>query len=272
MTPTTRKPGVSIRSVAVPAEHGGWGFLVEPMLLGLIVAPSLPGAAICIAAAAAFLLHQPLKIAVKDRAKGRVFERTRLAQRFVLLYGMAAAAAFAAATLTGDIRFWVPLLIALPPAAVQLYAEYRSEGRSLISESAGALALAATAPAIILAAQGDAQSATATAALAWLLLALRGVPSILYVRLRLRQIRGKSEETRPTDTRLAVGAHIVGVGLTFALWAGAMISPLATAATGILLARAVRGLTSAVAVPARVVGVQEVIIGLVYALLCALAL
>ena len=48
---TARSP---LRAVAVPSEHGGWGLTAEPVLLGLIVAPSAAGA--CLGAAACFLL------------------------------------------------------------------------------------------------------------------------------------------------------------------------------------------------------------------------
>ncbi|VAV92581.1 Putative membrane-spanning protein, partial [hydrothermal vent metagenome] len=30
---------VNVRSIALPTEHGGWGFTLEPILLGLLVAP-----------------------------------------------------------------------------------------------------------------------------------------------------------------------------------------------------------------------------------------
>lgn len=43
------------RSVAVPSEHGGWGLTFEPVLLGLIVAPSWAGVAIGVAAIVAIL-------------------------------------------------------------------------------------------------------------------------------------------------------------------------------------------------------------------------
>ena len=32
---------ISIRPLAVPNEHGGWSFLLEPIVLALVVAPSL---------------------------------------------------------------------------------------------------------------------------------------------------------------------------------------------------------------------------------------
>ena len=43
--PGTARPRALWRSVAVPTEHGGWGLTFEPVLLGLIVAPSWAGAA-----------------------------------------------------------------------------------------------------------------------------------------------------------------------------------------------------------------------------------
>src|SRR5665213_893101 len=39
-----------LRAVAMPTEHGGWGLTAEPVLLGLIVAPSIAGGAIGAAA------------------------------------------------------------------------------------------------------------------------------------------------------------------------------------------------------------------------------
>ncbi|HDL49896.1 MAG TPA: prenyltransferase, partial [Actinobacteria bacterium] len=43
-------PSVRLRSVAMPTEHGGWGFTLEPIILGLLVAPSPAGWEIAAAA------------------------------------------------------------------------------------------------------------------------------------------------------------------------------------------------------------------------------
>lgn len=50
----------SLRALALPAEHGGWGFVLEPVVLGLLVCPSRPGGALALAATATFLAHHPL--------------------------------------------------------------------------------------------------------------------------------------------------------------------------------------------------------------------
>jgi hypothetical protein len=62
---------VKVRSLVLPTEHGGWGFLFEPILLGLLVAFSWAGVALSAAAICVFLVQQPLKIALRDRLRGK---------------------------------------------------------------------------------------------------------------------------------------------------------------------------------------------------------
>ena len=52
-TVSVPSPRPMLRSVALPTEHGGWGLTLEPVLLGLLVAPSVAGLAI---GGAAFLV------------------------------------------------------------------------------------------------------------------------------------------------------------------------------------------------------------------------
>jgi hypothetical protein len=54
---STRSPW---RAVVIPSEHGGWGLTLEPVVLGLLVAPSIAGLAIGVAAFLAFLVRTPL--------------------------------------------------------------------------------------------------------------------------------------------------------------------------------------------------------------------
>ncbi len=98
-TPVTT-PSVRLRPIALPTEHGGWGLLGAPILLGLWVAPSVAGAWLSLAALAAFLTRQPLKLALGDRRRGKRFPRTIWADRFALFYSAIALGAFAAAWIT----------------------------------------------------------------------------------------------------------------------------------------------------------------------------
>jgi hypothetical protein len=249
------------KSVALPAEHGGWGFLLEPMVAGLLVAPSWAGFWLCLAAFGVFLIHQPLRIMVKDRLKGRRYERTRWAEGFVLAYGGVALVAFLLAWTQAVASFWQPLVVAALLAGVQLAYEGRNRGRELLPEAFGALALGATASAVVLAAGGTLE----LAALLWLLMALRTVPSLLYVRVRLRVQRGQA-----VQRWLPVAAHVAALLAVLALWLTGFVTWIAVAAPLVLLARAAYGLRpSDTPVRARDVGIQEMIFGLVYALLVA---
>jgi len=55
-----------LRPVALPVEHGGWGFLLEPLVVGLGVAPARSSLLLGVAACAAFLLRHPLRIVLSE--------------------------------------------------------------------------------------------------------------------------------------------------------------------------------------------------------------
>src|SRR5205085_7457904 len=67
---------VKVRPLVLPSEHGGWGILLEPIILGLLIAPSRAGFLIALAALFGFLARQPLKLAMQDAQRGRSFART----------------------------------------------------------------------------------------------------------------------------------------------------------------------------------------------------
>lgn len=258
------KSSVSIKSVAIPAEHGGWGFLCEPLLLGLLIAPSLPGIGLVLMMTAVFLLHQPFKIVVKDRRKGRMYERTRLAQQFLMIYGVIGVIGFGIAWLSASNPLWIiPLLTTTPFVALQLAYELRNDGRNLISEMAGALVLATSAPAVLLASGHT----PLLAALAWCVMALRLIPAILYVRARLRLIHGK-----PVRHQNTIVLHWVVVVIGLLMWTSGLANAAITLATCALLVRAIYGLYFSPPVAAKVIGFQEVFFGITYTVVCALAL
>src|SRR6187397_2696511 len=72
------------RAVAVPTEHGGWGLTAEPILLGLVIAPSVAGLCLGAATMLAFLVRSPLRVVLVDRHRHRTLDRTRLAGRIAL--------------------------------------------------------------------------------------------------------------------------------------------------------------------------------------------
>ena len=111
--------------MALPSEHGGWGLTLEPGLLGLLIAPSTAGVCVALAALVAFLARTPLKIVAIDRRRGRVLERTRLAQRVAAGELAVLAALAAGAVMLAAPRFWVPGLVAVPFLAVEAWFDVR---------------------------------------------------------------------------------------------------------------------------------------------------
>ena len=100
--------GVRIRTVALPNEHGGWGLALEPVALGLLVAPSPAGFFLAVATLGAFLKRHPFKIVAGDRRRGRRFPRTAVAERFALLYACLALAGLLAAATTRELSIHPP--------------------------------------------------------------------------------------------------------------------------------------------------------------------
>lgn len=253
-------PGVPWRSVALPVEHGAWSFLLEPVILGLVLAPTASGLCLALAALSAFLTRHPLRLAVMDRRKGARYRRTVLTERIALGYAVLALGFAAAAFVLAAGPFISPILFAAPLALGALALDLTARGRDLVGELLGSVALGASATAIVLAGSGPA----VVAWMAWLLLALRAVTAILYVRARLQHER-------------AGGAPVFSVialhTLTLAAVRGLVVigsAPwLVTPAFTLLLLRALGLLTPAKGVRAQVIGVQEVLFGITTLVLLA---
>lgn len=253
-----------LRTIALPVEHGAWGFWLEPALLGLLVAWSGAGAALVVAALAALLLQTPLSLALGDVRRGRTYPRTRLAARVAALYALVLAAALAIAFASaGTALLLVPALVAVPLALAQLWFDAHGRARELVPETLGALAMNALAPCIALAAGWGLVPALGL----WALLAARTVPTIVYVRARLRLERG-----HVVATHWVWGTHLVAVaGVAMAVMLGDL-AWFALAPFVWLTLRAAVGVSRVrVSVPAKVVGFRELAFGVVAAVVVALA-
>jgi hypothetical protein len=230
----TSTGSVRVRPVALPVEHGGWGLLFEPIVLGLLLVPSLGGLCLAVAALACFLTRHPFKLAVGDRRRSRRLSRTALAERFVLLYVGIAMLGLAAAIKTAQAGFLLPLLLAAPLAAVQLVYDSMGRSRAVIAELAGSLSIGAVAAAIVLAGGWPRPAAFGL----WAIMAARVVPTILYLRARLRLLHRKS-----ASPRLVIVVHLLAIIVVVGLARAQVVPLLAIAAIAILFLRAVIGFT-----------------------------
>jgi len=255
---------VAWKPVALPVEHGAWSFLLEPVILGLVLAPSTAGFCLGIAALAAFLTRHPLRLAALDYRKRTRHPRTRLAELFALAYAAVASVFAFAALARADHGFMVAVFAAVPLALGALALDLRGHGRNLAVEIAGSVALGASATAIILAGGGSERVAW----MAWLLLGLRAVTAILYVRARLNRERAGASP--------AVGVilvHTIALIVVLGLMPSQLAPGFAVLAFLILLLRASYGLLSpSRGIRPQVVGLQEVGFGLVTLVLLAIGL
>jgi len=247
-------PGVRVRTIALPVEHGGWGLTLEPVALGMLVAPTLVGLFLSVATVGAFLARHPFKIVAGDRRRGRRFPRTPVAERYAACYAAVAAAGLLFAVTAADgYVFLLPLLLAAPLAAVQLFYDARGDSRSLWPELAGATALAGVATSVALA--GGWSSAPAYGL--WAVLIARAVPAILYVRVRLNRLHGKRASGAPV-----IAVHVAAFAAVAVLAWVKVVPVLAAAALAVLLLRAAHGLAEGdPVVTAKRIGIREIVFG-----------
>jgi hypothetical protein len=239
-----------LRAVAVPSEHGGWGLTAEPILLGLLVAPSVAGGLIGVAAMVVFLARTPLRVVLVDRHRDRRLARTALARRVLLVEALAIVALVATAAALGD-PFWWPALVAAPLAGIELWYDTRSRGRRLVPELTGTWAISAAAAAIVLAAGRPA----ATAAALWLLVGARATSSIPHVVAQVARLHGRTLDRRrllvADLAALAAAATAVALDRGAALGAGAVV-------VAVILQRPL----ARTPVPAKTIGIRQSILGL----------
>ncbi|MGI9644186.1 MAG: YwiC-like family protein [Ilumatobacteraceae bacterium] len=240
------------RAVAIPTEHGGWGLTLEPILLGLLVAWSLPGMALGVAALLAFLARTPIKVVLVDRYRHRRLDRTHLAARFAGVELAILAALIAVVAVTAPASTWVPLLLAAPAIAVELWFDMRSRSRRLAPELCGAVGIASVAAAIALAGGEEA----AVAAGLWCVLAARSVASIPYVRHQIQRSRDRVGWPLGSDVAQAVAVVLAVVG-----WAIGWVPALGAIAIAVLAVFQVVDARLKLR-PIKVVGVQQMLLGL----------
>lgn len=249
----TRRP--ALRSLTLPTEHGGWGFLLEPLALALAVRPSWDGALIALAFVFAFLTRQPLRLALQDAVRGRAYPRTRYCWGFAIGYASLAMLSLAFAVAFSSWAILIPLGLVAPLGLTQILYDANNRGRSLLPELAGAAAMTSSAAAIAIA--GGMRILPAFA-LSGIILA-RAIPTIFYVRTLLQRAHG-----RAASSWLTLALHALTIPLV-ALFA----SKLAVLAMCVLFARAIWQLTRPAPPPAKTLGWMEIAFGALVVILAA---
>jgi hypothetical protein len=255
---TTPHLVVRVRQVALPTEHGGWAFLLEPIVAGMAIAFSSAAPWIALLTIGAFLTRQPLKVLIADRLGMRNRVRASLAFRFSFGYGVIVALGIVGTMSTVGVRPLLPFVLVLPFAIFQIYFDASGRSRGLIPELTGAIALSASIAAIGL----SANMPLAKAAAFWAIFASKSIASIFYVRERLRLEKGKGY-----SRSLPTCAHLGALFLAATLAYYGLTPFLTVLAMAILASRSIAGLSPGrKKMKAMQIGVREIIYGAIVAL------
>ncbi len=175
------------KQIALPQDHGSWVFILSPLLVGIFIGGKFNYAVfnLLIAAMSAFMIRQPLTIAVKALSGRRPKTDLPAARFWTLIYGIIAAFSLTALVLEGFAYVMILAVPAIPVFAWHLWlvskrAERKQAGVEVIAT--GILSLSA--PAAYWVASG------AYNPLGWWLWIgtwLQSAASIVYAYLRLEQ-------------------------------------------------------------------------------------
>jgi hypothetical protein len=187
--------------------------VLEPLALGLLVAPSSAGGALTVAALAGFFARRPFKALFAPAAT-----RRREAGQAVLIFSaLAVAGLFVVLVLGGIAPLW-PLLLAAPLGGLFAWFDAQNGSRAAAAEVAGCAAFALVPAALATLAGWSAGPALALAGLAL----ARSVPSVLTVRSSLRQAKGESAGFLlpvATAAGAAIGLTLLGAYQILPVWA-----------------------------------------------------
>jgi hypothetical protein len=138
------------KQIALPQDHGSWVFILSPLLIGIFAGGDFNPAALSliIAAMSAFLIRQPMTVAVKAYSGRRPKTDLPAARFWALVYGGVAALALLGLILEG---FGYILYLAVPGAPVFAWhlwlVSQRAERRQAGVEVIATGVLSLTAPA-----------------------------------------------------------------------------------------------------------------------------
>jgi len=180
------------RQVALPSDHGSWGFLLSPLLIGLFAGGRWTTVSLylVLAALSAFLIRQPITTIIKIYSERRSRDDLDAAIFWTIVYGGIGLLHVAALVARGFGHLLYLAIPGLPVFAWHLYlVSRRTERRQLMVQLVGAGTLALSAPAAMWVGLGRPEP---IGWLLWLLTWAQSAAAILHAYLGLRQRTMKS--------------------------------------------------------------------------------
>jgi len=265
------------RHIALPTDHGSWVFLLMPLIIGLAAGGSFSAASVylIVACMAAFLIRQPITIAVKALSGRRHRRDLAPAGFWTGIYALLGLAGVFGLLAEG---FGWLLYLALPGGPVFAWHLYlvsrRQERHQALVEVLGSGVLALAAPAACWVGAGE------PVALGWWLFALiwaQSAASILYAYLRLEQRAFNEAPPMPERLRMALPSlAFTGLNLlvVLALSLSGLFPPLLPLPYALQFAEGLWGglVRPAAGYKPTAIGVRQLIVSSLFTLLFILAL
>jgi len=187
--------------LVLPKEHGSWSLALEPVTLGLLIAPSRAGIPLALAAAAGFFLRRPMKLLLPAKPEPRRALAASCTGTLLLLFG---AGLWLAAELGGATQLW-PLVPTALAGLLFIGFDARETNRAGAAEMAGATAFALLPAAFASLAGWRIECSLALAAV----MLARSVPTVMLVRTFLRRRKGLSVKCWPAFLATMVASVIL---------------------------------------------------------------
>jgi hypothetical protein len=262
------------RQIAIPQDHGSWVFLFSPLIIGLFAGKTFSAAslALVVAAIAAFLIRQPLTMAVKAYSGRRPRTDLPAARFWMIVYGTVVLLSAAELVMLGETYILYLAIPAAPVFAWHLWLvskreERRKAGIEILAT--GVLALAAPAAYWV-----GRDSYDPIGWVLWILTWFQSSASIVYAYLRLEQREWKSVpdlRTRFQAGWRAIGYTVFNVLLALALGAIGLNPILVCIPYLLQAAEAVWGtLNPAVGAKPVAVGIRQLILSMAFTILFVL--
>ncbi len=249
-----------IRNIALPEEHGSWGFVLEPLILSLIVGWSKPGLFLALASFLLFLAHQPIRI-ILNKKKNLLLRKK--AGGIFFLYLALAGLFLGIVYQSADHYLLYPFLLALLLMGGFLLFELSGKARVITSEIIATVSIGFIAVAIVLLSGWSEVKAWAY----FFLLLNRAVPTVLFIHERINVVRKQK-----VNKRIPITVAVIGIAVALYLSIQNLIPKLALLGIVVLIARIIAGFTKPMLkLTLKQAGILEFIYGILFVLISAVA-
>lgn len=180
-----------LSKVALPKEHGAWGFVLEPLLLSLIVAFTIDGLLLALATFFMFLATQPLKI-ITTRSASKKFNFT--ARVLLLFYLTISIILLLFPVINTETYLLITFFIAAVILLIYKFSELSNLSRNLFVELLPIFSMTLIATTIVM----MDNSFSFNPIIFSVLLLSRAVPTVIYINAKVKWVKGFKFSVLPT--------------------------------------------------------------------------